>query len=283
MKGKHNLAQQLTACILLISLCLQSCTGLNNPLIVDSEPTDHIQEAIPQNPFERCPIEIRSIILERAVIYNYLSYDKTGNLECVCQTWRAIIEQDAMKKSIESIKHEKIYQRFLKGVLIYRPQEGSDNGRIDLPIAALENPLEGTFDLSQCGDVGNYLSISTGYRKGRRAENANKLEIWFVPRFLIEKELTTTAGHFKDIYVKWNDKAPVGIFWTWGGWDNLTYYDYLITENLDTLSNNNLYEKWRVAAGRHWVRRRGDGRRGGGGVSGDARECKISCSFYELK
>jgi hypothetical protein len=61
---------------------------------------------------------------------------------------------------------------------------------------------------------------------------------------LIEKKLTTTASHFQDIYGKWNESAPVGIFWTWGGWNNLEWYDYLITEDLKTLSNDNLYEKW---------------------------------------
>ena len=92
--------------------------------------------------------------------------------------------------------YEEVYERFLKGKLIYKPQEGSDVGRIDLPIAALANPLEGTFDLSKCGDAGNYFSISTGYRKQKIAKNESKVEIWFAPRFLIEKELKTTASHF---------------------------------------------------------------------------------------
>ncbi|WP_032113622.1 hypothetical protein [Candidatus Paracaedibacter symbiosus] len=60
---------------------------------------------------------------------------------------------------------------------------------------------------------------------------------------MIEKKLTTTAGHFQRIFGKWSDKAPVGIFWTWGGWDDLTWYDYLTTQNYDELSIDNLYEK----------------------------------------
>jgi hypothetical protein len=138
--------------------------------------------------------------------------------------------------------HEAVYQRFLNGVLIYRPKEGDDLGRIHLPIAALGNPLEGTFDLSRCGDSGKHLSISVGYRKGKIAENANKVEIWFAPRFLIEKELKTTAAHFQEIFGNWNDNAPVGIFWTGGWWDNKDYY-YLTTQSLDELSNNTLYVK----------------------------------------
>jgi hypothetical protein len=118
-------------------------------------------------------------------------------------------------------------------------------GMITMRISDLENPLENTFDLSQCGDAGKYLSISTGYRKRKNEENANKVEIWFAPRFLIEKKLTTTEHHFQDIYEKWNDSVQVGIFWTWGKWDSLTVSDYLITENFDQVSNSNLYEKSR--------------------------------------
>lgn len=128
--------------------------------------------------------------------------------------------------------------------MIYRPQKGSDVGRIDLPIAALANPLEGTFDLSMCGDVGKYLRISTGYRKRKIAENAGKLEIWFAPRFLIEKELKTTAAHFNEVFGCWCASVPVGIFWTWGGWNDLSYFDYLTRQSLGDLGSSALYIKW---------------------------------------
>jgi predicted GTPase len=145
--------------------------------------------------------------------------------------------------------YEQIYRRFLNGVLIYRPDGKSDEGRINLPIASLVNPLEGTFDLSQCGDTGKSLSISTGYRKGKKAENATKLEIWFTPRFLVEKELQGTASHFQEIFpAKWKDNAPVGIIWTWGGWDYRSdNFDYLTMLTMEEISNKNLYDCARAA------------------------------------
>ena len=138
--------------------------------------------------------------------------------------------------------YEEIYEMFLKGVLVYRPQEGSDVGKVEMPIAALDNPLGGTFDLSYCGDTGKYLSISTGYKKRKIAKNAEKLEIWFAPRFLIEKELETSATHFNSVFDSWNISAPVGIFWTWGGWDRLDYFDSLTTKSMEDLETQNLYE-----------------------------------------
>jgi hypothetical protein len=140
--------------------------------------------------------------------------------------------------------NEEIYRRFLNGVLIYRPDGKSDEGRINLPIASLANPLEGTFDLSQCGDTGKHLSISTGYRKVKKAENADKLEIWFTPRFLVEKELQGTASHFQGIFPdKWQNDAPVGIIWSRGDWENRSdNFDYLTTLSMVDISNNNLQD-----------------------------------------
>ena len=140
--------------------------------------------------------------------------------------------------------YEEIYRRFLNGILIYN--KGNSDEVMRLPIAALSNPLEGTFDLSKCGDIGQYLSISTGYRKGKNLENSSKVEIWFSPRFLIEKQLKTTAWQFNKIIGSWSEsKAPVGIFWTWGGWDDLTWYNFLITESIDVLGSENLWIKYK--------------------------------------
>jgi len=137
---------------------------------------------------------------------------------------------------------ERIYQLFYNGKLVYKPDPNSDRGKIELPIAALANPLEGKFNLSSCGDAGQYLSINTGYRKGKKAENANKEEIWFVPKFLVERDLATTASHFRPIMDKWT--GPIGIFWTWSGFDNLGWFDYLVTQDMENISSASLNEHW---------------------------------------
>jgi hypothetical protein len=244
---KKNLKLLISS--LMIALTFASFQAIQG---TELEPAD-------ESAFKVCPKEITAMILHRAAIDECLNNRSPVNLLLVCREWRKSIEEEFIDgKTVKKLcqeawygvpGHEEIYERFLKGVLIYRPQEGSDVGMITMRISDLVNPLESTFDLSQCGDVGNYLSISTGYRKGKKAENANKVEIWFAPRFLIEKKLTTTAGHFQDISGEWNDSVPVGIFWTWGGPDNLPLYDYLITENFDTLSNDTLYKKWREGEG----------------------------------
>jgi hypothetical protein len=141
---------------------------------------------------------------------------------------------------------EEVYRRFLGGKLIYTDPTSKE--KKELPIRSLDNPLEETFDLSGCGDTGKYLSISTGYRKGIKAENATKVEIWITPWFLVNKNLSSTAMHLKPIMGSWDaGKAPLGLFWTWGGWSDLGWYEYLVSVSLDVLGSENLLEKYRKA------------------------------------
>lgn len=132
--------------------------------------------------------------------------------------------------------YEGIYQRFLRGVLIYRSTQGTD---VRLPISQLGNPLEGTFDLSRCEGIGQYLSISTGYKKRLNVNNQGKFEIWFAPRFLVERE----NNHFRDVMADWSVNKPIGIFWTWGNEDASGLHDYY-ADTFEDVGTANLYEKW---------------------------------------
>lgn len=242
----------------------------------------HAMES-PSNNIENCPKEIRTRILTEAVKDNYVNLNFTNflqrvlSLKEVCKEWNEIIDKDFVHDAMHLVCKQ-ICPEFLNGKLIYRPVVGSDEGMIELLISKLWNPLRGTFDLSGCGDTYNYLSISTGYRKGKRAENASKVEIWFAPRVLIEKELNTTAKHFQEIFPSnWNESAPVGMFWTWGGWENRSdNFDYLTTESMDNLSKIDLYKNWKKSVGMRCAHPHG------GWVWAVAAR-GISCSFCELK
>lgn len=129
--------------------------------------------------------------------------------------------------------HDDVFMRFLKGKLIYKPNSGNDEGKIEIPFTSLSNPLEGTFDLSNCGDAGKYISISTGYRKGKIATNKDKLEVWITPRFFIQGSRYAGVGGWT---------SPIGMFWTSGDWDDKdARFDYLVTKQFDEISSDNLY------------------------------------------
>lgn len=210
--------------------------------------------------FTDMPEDIRGLVVRQAAYGQCLednapvTLNKTlSNLALVCKEWQVLIN-DEMKVGMPSWKawygvtpeNEHIYQQFLNGTLIYRPDPQSDAGMITLKISDLTNPLEGTFDVLPCGDMGKYLSISTGYRKGMKSENKDKLEIWLTPRFMIEKKLKSSASHFKPIMGNWKEEtAPIGILWSWGAWEDLSCYDYLTSAPPTDISSKNLYENWR--------------------------------------
>ncbi|MBY0281486.1 MAG: hypothetical protein K2W94_04930 [Alphaproteobacteria bacterium] len=152
------------------------------------------------------------------------------------------------------------YEKLKRGKLIYKPNPDNDVGRIEIPFSDLLNPLEGTFDLSRYGDAGKYISIETGYRKEKKADNVTKMEIWIVPRFIVENSPETTAQYFKYLINSglWRSEIPIGIFWNKGSWNmdltsspsssNPSYY--LTTQSLDELSNDqSLLEKWKSTWG----------------------------------
>ena len=122
--------------------------------------------------------------------------------------------------------YENEYIRFWNGKLIYKPDPQSDYGIVELPISDLANPLSAVFDLSRCGDINDCLSISTGYKKSKTQENEQKVEVWLAPRFLIGREILITARHFQRMIDSWPKEEPVGLFFTAGDWDNLSWYDY---------------------------------------------------------
>ena len=230
--------------------------------------TNSIKESQEIDYFASVPVEITTNILTLAAFGVGEEKKDLSTLACVCKLWEAIVNNEdkvtkhAIKKSwvrglynIIDPQHIAIFDQFYKGVLIYRPIEGSDERMISLPISDLSDPLAGKFDLSQCGDAGREMSIATGYRKVQTPANADKVEIWFTPRFLVDKEMPQLAQnhHIRAIIGNWDAaRAPIGIFWTWGGWDageGMAECDYLISESLGELGAGNLLENFQKGGG----------------------------------
>lgn len=199
------------------------------------------------NSFEMCPKETKLNIL-KYVVMNSLDDGTVGKLSVVCKEWQSIIKQHKVpifKFAIcEAFRVDPdICERFLNGRLEYKPNASNDIGRIELRIADLANPLEGTFDLSHCGNAGQHFTISTGYQR-REHEDLPELIILLSPRFLVERDINGSASHLKNIFPdEWPTTAPVGILWTWVA-DDMDCYDHLSNQTMDELSNGNLYEKW---------------------------------------
>jgi hypothetical protein len=127
------------------------------------------------------------------------------------------------------------YERFMRGVLVYQPTPGSDVGKIEIPISSLDSPLEGTFDLSDFGDIKNHFSIRTGYKEYIIPDNRDKVEMWICPKFL-----GATAPQFRSIMSQW--ESPIGYFWTFGSHDVGDNFDYLVNTEVCMNNKTNCYE-----------------------------------------
>jgi hypothetical protein len=139
-----------------------------------------------------------------------------------------------------ALGYEEDYLRFINGKLIYKPNKDNDLGRVEISFSSLSNPLDGTFDLSECGDMVQCLNIVTGYRKGNRL-NKDKFEVCIVPKFAVREYQIASRDWIVSSFT-----SPLGIFLRIGSWEDIDAFDHLTDQNFDELSNSeNLYEKWK--------------------------------------
>lgn len=147
--------------------------------------------------------------------------------------------------------HKDAYKSFMKSKLVYRPNEGSDDGKIEFPFSSFVNPdtLEGTFDLSERGDVPRYLNIHTGFKRKKIPENAHmsvgiRSELWIVANFALGSAATASAK-YREIIENWDAKtAPFALFYTWETDDYSQGCDYVTTKTPEQLSASNLHKNW---------------------------------------
>nr|MBA3814887.1 hypothetical protein [Alphaproteobacteria bacterium] len=194
---------------------------------------------VTQAAYEQCLEEKNPVTLNKTL----------GNLELVGTEWNGIIK-DEMKLGQPSWKiwhgitpkNEAIYQQLLNATLVFKPNPKKDDGMKSFKIST--TLFKGPLDLSECGDVVNNLVITTDPAVFFDKDHyKDKFLILMTIRSMIEKKINSTAWLLKWIMNDWKeDTAPVGIFWRWGHWNNLTWYDHLTTASLDDISSKNLYE-----------------------------------------
>jgi len=158
--------------------------------------------------------------------------------------------------------------RFYKGVLSYTSPDG---GKVELKFSDLKK-TNGTFDLSACGDTANYLLISTNrdHFFTIEEENKHKTVILITPRYLIEQGINNSTTHpLVPVIAGWDaDKAPVGMFfWQWANSKKLTWFDYLTTESMASISSRDLFDNWSRARLAWCTMCPRDGGRGGARLS----------------
>jgi hypothetical protein len=215
----------------------------------------HRQED-PYQPFNTLPHEVTQIIVTDAAFQQALNYNFPGNLAIVNKRWNKTIEglkqevKNPVWKLLQGVaddKDEATYQTFLNGKLVYRPIPGSDAGTIEFKISDFLHPFKGTFNISLCGDTAKYLTITTDPAVFFQINQKNPTcHILIAPHFLIKKYITSSTKSFMPIMNGWDaTKAPVGIFWRWCGYDDLSWYDHGSSSSSAVISSKDLFENWK--------------------------------------
>ena len=215
----------------------------------------------PRNLFEAIPEDNQKImILAEAALPYYYKNGHPGELASVCKKWYQLINFSKLPhpiyKTPVSMEEYCHFNLYINGRVIFDCGYGRNKS---MPIGDLMNSSGefSSFDLKECGGVGKYIKITPGYKKQHSLiDEGFKFEIWIVLRSEIEKDLKEgKAAHFKEIFKKWNTKAPIGIFWTITNkkrtdiLEDLENYSYNITENLTFLSYKSLHELGRANSG----------------------------------
>jgi hypothetical protein len=138
--------------------------------------------------------------------------------------------------------HEDMYGRLADCKLIYTDPDTKVQKVLSIPAGA--HPLNYTFDLSGCGKAGQFISIATGYKKGKIATNIRnpytKVELWLTPRFLFK-----SMPNFQLFGNLWEEAYPLGLFWTWGEDDrDGDNCDFVTDKSLNEIMSTNLLDNW---------------------------------------
>ncbi len=198
------------------------------------------------------PVELKSIIIKRAATDQCSDGEGPLNLALVCKSWRDIVNEDVNKQGpiwkawYGILGNEAIFQRFFNGVLQYRPDPTNNDDMVTLYFSHFKkNLFNGTFGRPECVAAADMPLVTTSL-SDFFAPHPDQVVIGFFPHFRAERIVASTPNHpFKAIMGNWDKNiAPVGIFWRWGSWNDLTWYDYLTQSSLADISSRDLYGNW---------------------------------------
>lgn len=135
-------------------------------------------------------------------------------------------------------QRETAYRRYIRGVLIYKPDPHSNTGRVEFPFADVvrrEHNMCRQIVLTGCGNANEYFIMHLGRRPGRWHLHQNRIEIWIAPKFSTEG-----IGYYNHIQSMF--ASELAIFRTWGNWDTNEWFDYCVTEDFSSIQRKNFWE-----------------------------------------
>ena len=190
-----------------------------------------------------------------------------ADLQKVCACWRNIVRENRKierdNKGLVKVLTYEILNPFLKGCAdIWQYNEALrrfKNGRvcytpkgvghvIEMKFSDLSNPFCGTFDLSKCGHMSKRIRITTNVEEFFKdgGEYGDRLVVLACPFHVVEQAIQLNLDHpFSKILASWDkSKAPIGMFWRWGNWEDEPWFDYVVSRTMKEMTGKNFSENW---------------------------------------
>lgn len=190
------------------------------------------------------------------------------HLMSICNYWYSVIRENnipeeaelhystthilhtAMNPFMQQCMHTYWDNLFYNGILRYTPVD--EDGKVikggETVTLKFSDFTDGTFDLSTCGDTGQFLVITESMDRFFTVcgENENKIVVGIMPCHRILQEVKNSPKHpfYTTLRCLYPDKTPAILLFRWGNENNLTRFDDIRTTDAKEISKRNLYENW---------------------------------------
>jgi hypothetical protein len=147
--------------------------------------------------------------------------------------------------------NEQIYKTFFNATLECRKDPKDKEPAHILPFIPLMNLSVKAFNLPADIEASKYLVITDKFQRFFEV-GGSKGHILFATKAMITMRMKSMnmspelKAKLDEIMANWDESvAPVGIFWRWSDNGDLTWFDYLVTQDLTSISSRNIFDNWK--------------------------------------
>jgi hypothetical protein len=225
-------------------------------------------------PFEALPKGVRGIVIKQAAAERIADGKNLSDIAVVKKEWREFVNEGVQPwgpcwKAYLGVTpaNENLYRIFFNGILECRKDPDDKSPAYIRPLLPLMNLSVKVLDLPTDIDAIWYYMITDNLQLFFEVVG-DKCRILIATKSMIAMRMKSMKmsdelkAKLDDIMTKWDDStAPVGFFWRYGAEHRLTWFEYLITQNLSSISSCNLFENWEKSVQSEAPTGRGPGQR----------------------
>jgi hypothetical protein len=218
-------------------------------------------------PFENLLLELKEKVIDQVIVDRIVNGESLTDVALIHTEWRALVNSSVRPwhpgwKAYLGVTpaNEQIYRTFFNATLECRHNRADKDPAYVLPFLPLMNLSVKAFDLPSDIKASKNLVITHNTQRFFEV-GGSKTHILIATKAMIAAGMKSMLmsvelkAKLDEVMTQWDKTvAPIGIFWRYSNSEDLTWFAYLITQDLSSISSINLYENWKKS-----VRRRGAG------------------------